>query len=94
VWEVFDDVSGAWNYLSVPVTPGWHDLRISYDNGAVYYYLDSQLVYTDTNLGYPDNANGLSAVFLEAYNFGNNAYTAAWSNFGTPMRPCRFCQMC
>ena len=78
-WRVWDDVVGVWNNLSIPVAAGWNTITISYDGTNVNYYLNGNPVCTDTNLGNPAYDNQLGWVFLEAYNFGNNAYTASWS---------------
>ncbi|MEI7728774.1 MAG: hypothetical protein WCO56_04350 [Verrucomicrobiota bacterium] len=83
-WRVWsDDIVGAWTYLPVPVNVGWNDVRISFNNFVVAYYLNSQLVHTQTsaNMAHPDHTTQLSTVFLQAYNFGN-VYTASWSNVG------------
>lgn len=81
VWEVWNDTIG-WVLLPAPVTPGWHDLRISYDNGAVYYYIDKQLVYTQVDMENPAYASYLSTVFIETYNFGGPAYSSTWTDVG------------
>jgi len=78
-WEIWDGVNGVWNYLPVPITAGWNDLRVTLHNGSVQYYLSTNLVYSETNIAFPDHLQ-LTTVSLEAYNFGNNAYAATWGS--------------
>ena len=88
-WRVWsDDLNGAWTYLPVAVHAGWNDVGIYFDNSVVYYYLNRELVYTETSatMANPDYAAQLSVVFLAAYN-GGNAYTASWSNVGDTDAP-------
>jgi hypothetical protein len=86
-WRVWDDVVGVWYNLNAPVTTGWNTVTISYDGNGVDYYLNGGLVFTDKNPGNPAYGNQLSTVFLEAYNFGNNAYVASWSGVTDSVAP-------
>ncbi|OHB54313.1 MAG: hypothetical protein A2Y07_02590 [Planctomycetes bacterium GWF2_50_10] len=86
-WRVWDaDTTNGWVDLSTTVTAGWHTLSITGTGSSFVYKIDGSTVYTDSTVitGYQD----LTAVFVQAYNFGSNQdYTAYWDNVSATAIP-------
>lgn len=89
-WRIWDGDTG-WVYLTDTVNEGWHNLAIRSSGASAEYFLDGNLVFTDTSasLGSPE----LRTVFVQAYSFGDATYTPAnpysvyWDNINAVPEP-------
>jgi hypothetical protein len=78
-FRVFDQTNG---WTGVPLPAGftygsWHNLRIELLSDSFKYYLDGQLVYTDT---VTNGSATFGNMMVQAYNFGDASYDAYWDN--------------
>lgn len=82
-WRVWDgDVAGGWVDLGASVDEGWNTLSMSGDSSEINFFLNGNLVYTDSTVN--ASMSDLTNVFLQGYNFnqvgGSQDYVAHWDN--------------
>ncbi len=83
------DGSIDWIDLALPVGfafDEWHNLKMESAGSEFRYYIDGELVHTD--ITYSDvGAEALSAVYLQAYNYGHENYAVHWDNLSVVPEP-------
>lgn len=81
-WRIWDNGNNVWLYFTdVPaITNAWNKTVTTYTNGVVQYFVNSNLVFTTTNVIYTNLASQIDSVYVQTYNFGNAPYTALYSS--------------
>ena len=91
-YRVWDDTNGVWIDLSKTVQyNAWTAFSIKFTGSSYQYFIDNQLVYTDTAI---NGSTAFSEVIMQAYNFYGDPsltgavpidYTAHWANTPVPI---------
>ena len=82
-WRVWDgDVVGGWVNLAAAVDEGWNTLAMSGNSSEINFFLNGNLVYTDSTI--VPAVSELTNVYLQGYNFNQvgsgQDYVAHWDN--------------
>ena len=79
-FQAFDGNTGSWFNLGVPtgfVFDAWHTLSEVSTGNSFEYYIDGNLVLTNTTAA----GNDLLSVMIQGYNFGlTDSYSTYWDN--------------